>query len=309
MAIQSSMGAHKLDVRYGDRNTIPYYNGILNPALFADALAFAAITAGSVYSLTTAGFLVPGLVNASTPSTVGGVIPYFGWSGLDVNNYPDSLRTRGMPNFGNTPNPAPGGIAFIPATTQVVLNAGGTAVLSVTVTNGGLNYISAPTVAFTAPASGTITATATVVNGVVTAITIGTNTAVYTAGTVVVATLTGGSNLSSGPFPFQGVPVNNTGIPAGPFATIQHKMAGELSTTEFNTAAAYAPGAALTAVRAYAAGSGTGLSGKLRPVAAGTDIIVGYVAPAGSFMGVEGYPVLAFTPAFVPGSTAPADFT
>lgn len=309
MAIQSSMGAHKLDVRYGDRNMLPYYNGILNPALFADALAVAAITAGSVYSITTAGLLVPGLVNAASPSTVGGVIPFYGWSGLDTNNYPDVLRTRGMPNFGNTPNPAPGGIAFIPATTQVILNAGGTAVLSVSVPNGGINYITAPTVSFTAPASGTITATATVVNGVVTAIVIGTNTAVYTAGTVVVATLTGGSNLATGPFPFQGVPVNNTGIPAGPFATIQHKMSGELSTTEFNTAAVYPIGAPLTAVRAYAAGSGTGLSGKLRPIALTTDIIVGYVAPAGSFMGVEGYPVLAFTPSFGVGSTAPADFT
>jgi hypothetical protein len=225
MAIQSSMGAHKLDVRYGNWSSLPFYNGILSYAYISDAAVVAlgagnCITAGKVYSLTTGGLLTPGIL--ATAGANGGTMPLFGLSGLDANNYPDVQRDRGMPSFGNKPNPAPGG-------------------------NGGTG------------------------------------------------------------FPFHGVPLS-TG-PVGSFATIRHNMAGELSTTEFDTAAAYVVGEPLTAVAATAPGAATVLSGKLRPLNAATDTIVGYVAPAGKFTGPEGYSVLAFIPAFVQGTTVAADFT
>jgi hypothetical protein len=95
------MGAHLLDVRYGDRYTIPYYNGILASGILADATWKSACTAGSVYSLTTGGFLVPGL--DTSESANGGTMPFYGLSGLDSNNYPDSERSRGMPGYGMVP--------------------------------------------------------------------------------------------------------------------------------------------------------------------------------------------------------------
>lgn len=220
--IQSSMGAHILDVRYGDRNTLPYYNGILDSSLLTDADVVTAITAGSVYSLSTAGKLVPGLKVAADAAA--GNIPFYGWSGLDANNYPDVQRTAGMPGFLDKPAPAPGGYP-----------------------------------------SGT--------NG----------------------------------FPFHGVPTS-AGLVGG-FVTIAHTFAGELSTTEFNTAASYAVGAALTCVSAVSATPADKvLRGKLRPQAAATDTIVGYVAPAGKFLSPMGYWTLAFYPAFVQGTTLPANF-
>jgi hypothetical protein len=221
--IQSSMGAHQLDVRYGDRNTLPYYNGILNSALLSDADVVAAICAGTVMSLTTGGLLVPGIL--ATAAADGGVQPFYAWSGLDANNYPDVRRTAGMPGFLDKPVPAPGG---------------------------------------------------------------------YPAGT--------------NGFPFHGVPLS-AGLVGG-FATIAHTFAGELSTTEFNTAVAYPVGAALTCVAADAAATPAikQTRGKLMPVAAATDTIVGYVAPAGKFLNPQGYSVLAFYPAFVKGTTVPANF-
>lgn len=220
--IQSSMGAHKLDVRYGDRNTLPYYNGILDGSLFSDAGVYAAITAGSVYSLSTSGLLVPGVLVAA--GATGGNIPFYGWSGLDANNYPDVQRDAGMPAFGSTPAPAPG----------------------------------------------------------------------YPSGT--------------NGFPFHGVPTSTSNV--GAFATITHRFAGELSTTEFNTAVAYPVGAALTCVAASAAATPAikATRGKLMPLALATDTIVGYVAPAGKFLGPEGHYTLAFYPAFVQGTTIPANF-
>jgi hypothetical protein len=217
--IQSSMGAHKLDVRYGDRNTLPYYNGILNSALLSDADVVAAICAGAVYSINTSGLLVPGVLAAAGAN--GGTQPFYGWSGLDANNYPDVKRTAGMPGFLDKPQPAPGGYP-----------------------------------------SGT--------NG----------------------------------FPFHGVPTS-AGL-VGAFATIAHTFAGELSSTEFNTGASYTVGAPLTCVAADSVNKT--LRGKLRPVAAATDTIVGYVAPAGKFLSPEGYNTLAFYPAFVLGTTVPASF-
>lgn len=223
MVLSTSMGQYKLDVRYGDRNTLPYYNGILLNTLLSDTNIVAAITAGRAFSLTSGGFLVPGILAAVSAS--GGEIPYYSWSGLDENNYPDSKRDRGMPGFFDKPT-------------------------------GGV-----------------------------------------------------GGPQSPG---FYGIPVS-AGLVGG-FATIQHNAAAELSTTQFDqtAGATYAPGAPLTAVSAAATGAGgvTGTEGKtvrglLRPVEAATDVVVGYVAPAGSFAGPEGYQTLAFLPAFVAGTTVP----
>jgi len=222
MVLQSSMGQYKLDVRYGDRNSLPYYNGILNSALLTDTDIVASITAGRVMSLTTGRLLVPGILTAAGAN--GGPIPYYAWSGLDINNYPDISRTRGMPGFYDKP-------------------AGGV-----------------------------------------------------------------GGPASPG---FYGIPVS-AGLVGG-FVTIQHIAAAELSTTAYDQTlgAAYAPGDPLTAVSAAATGVGgvTGHEGKtvrgiLRPLEAATDVIVGYVAPAGTYVGPEGYNTLAFTPAFVIGAGA-----
>lgn len=100
---------------------------------------------------------------------------------------------------------------------------------------------------------------------------------------------------------FYGIPVNAAGTVTGPIAAIRHNAAAELATTEFDTALSYAVGAPLTCVREGAANAG-----RIRTVTAGTDHIIGYVAPAAAFWGPEGYRMLAFTPAFVLGSTAPA---
>lgn len=226
MPLQTSMGKHKLDIRYGDRNSAPYYNGVLLPTLLSDEDIVAAITAGSVYSLTTAGYLVPGILE--TAGTGGGESPFYGISGLDENNYPDVKRDPGMPGFfGDKPNPAPG----------------------------------------------------------------------YGPGT-------------SG-FPFHGVPTvgNSAATPVGSFATITHRFAGELSTTEFDTSATYTVGQPLTCVSAAATGTQKRNRGKIRPLAASTDTIIGYVAPAGKFIGPEGYWTLAFYPAFVKGTTVPTSLT
>lgn len=225
MVIQSSMGSHKLDVRYGDRNTLPYYNGILLSTLLTDAAVLSAICAGRAYSVTNGKFLVPGIL--ATVGAAGGPQPYFGVSGLDSNNYPDSSRTAGMPGY------------------------------------------------YDKPAAGI------------------------------------GAPGSPG---WPGIPVS-AGLVGG-FATIQHIAAAELSTTEFDTsttpASIYLPGTALTAVSASATGTG-GVSGLTNKSARGllrtrentTDVIVGYVAPAGYFIGPEGYATLAFTPAYVAGTTVP----
>jgi hypothetical protein len=223
--ITGSMGAHQLDVRYGNWSTLPFYNGILSYAYLTTAnvvtaTAAVACTAGKVYSLTTGGLLVPGIL--ATAGANGGPIPFFGLSGLDANNYPDVQRDRGMPSFGTKPNPAPGG-------------GGGTG------------------------------------------------------------------------FPFHGVPLS-TG-PVGSFATIRHNAAAELSTTEFDSAAAYVVGAPLTAVAASTASTtAISQSGKLVNVGAATDVIIGYVAPAGKFTNPQGVACLAFTPAFVAGTTVVANF-
>jgi hypothetical protein len=101
--ILSSMGAHKLDVRYGDRNSLVYYNGIILSTVMANATAAQSVVAGRVMSVTTGGVLTPGLLQAATPGATGGQQPYFLINGLDINTYPDSTRTRGMPGQGAFP--------------------------------------------------------------------------------------------------------------------------------------------------------------------------------------------------------------
>lgn len=100
MAIATSMGGNLLDIRYGDRLSAPQYNGVLLNSIVSDVTKVQSCVAGRVYSLTSAGFLVPGIKNGTADAT-GGTIPLFGFTGLDLNNRPASYRTRGMPgNFG-----------------------------------------------------------------------------------------------------------------------------------------------------------------------------------------------------------------
>jgi hypothetical protein len=218
MVIQSSMGAHQLDVRYGDRNTLPYYNGVVSQTLLDDVdLLVGLITAGRVMSLNTSKRLVVGVQVAS--DATGSQVPFYAWSGYDTNNYPDVYRTTGMPNVGELPV-------------------------------GGLGAPGSPG--------------------------------------------------------FWGVPVaSGPGSTADVFATIQHIAAAELSTTEFDTTASYVPGQALTCVSTAATGADKLNRGKLRPLENATDIVVARVAPAGSFTNAAGYPCLAFTPAYVVGTTIP----
>ncbi len=99
VGIPSSMGVHQLDVRYGDRNTLPYYNGIVATAILSNAsLRIGLLDAGRVMSLTTATRLTPGIL--ATAGSSGGPVPFYAWSGYDNNNYPDVYRTRGMPGMG-----------------------------------------------------------------------------------------------------------------------------------------------------------------------------------------------------------------
>ncbi len=235
MVLQSSMGQFKLDVRQGDRNSLPYYNGALDTALLGRADVATIATAGKVYTIATNRALTAGITSQ-------GVVPYFGWSGLDVNNAPDSQRTRGMPGYLDKP-------ADVGSYEGI----------------GGPGAPGFPGIA---------------------------NRAI-------------GANI------------------AGGFATIQHIAAAELSTTAFAldqtdnafraligltgvVIAAYAPGTALTCIATGQGGVATDQApavGLLCPVQAATDFIVGYVAPAGVYLGPEGYATLAFTPAFVPGTT------
>ena len=239
MPIQTSMGSHLLDVRYGDKFTIPYYNGILISSILSTTTWLSSVTAGSVYSLTSGGFLVPGLSKVGALATTsyqggtfGGPLPFFGVSGLDANNYPDVQRSRGMPGFGT-----------VPKTTDTVPN--------------------------------------------------------YSYGV-------------------WGIPTNAGNPVVGAFATIRHNAAAELATTEFDTTQTYFPGQALSCVGAnQGTADGTTANGittsanhgKLRPLQVTTDTIVGYVAPAGAYTAPSGWSTLAFTPAFVPGTTIPSQLT
>ncbi len=87
MTIPTSMGAHKLEVLKGDRNSILDDTIILDDGESADT----GVIAGRVCSIV-GGKLVGGL-------TLHG-LAYFAWSGLDSNNAPDVTRDRGMPYSG-----------------------------------------------------------------------------------------------------------------------------------------------------------------------------------------------------------------
>jgi hypothetical protein len=206
VGIPSSMGRWKLDVRTGDRFTLPYYVGAVDVGALTTAGALASATAGRAFSLNAAGLLVPGLLAAAGAG--GGVMPYFSWSGFDPNNYPDVQRDRGMPGY-----------------------------------NGGYPI--------------------------------------------------GGPSAPG----FYGIPSCTPFANTGGFATIQWKHNGELSTTAFDSAEDFTPGTPLTCVAADSAELGN--RGLIRNVEDDTDIIIGYVAPAGKFAGAEGYLTLAFIPTFV----------
>lgn len=87
------------------------------------------------------------------------------------------------------------------------------------------------------------------------------------------------------------------------FGTISALMNAELTTTGFDSNASYTVGMALTAVSAAAATAAE--RGIIRPVAAATDIVIGYVSAA-AVESEKGYPVLSFYTAFRPGTTVPA---
>jgi hypothetical protein len=238
--LQSSMGKHKLDVRYGDRNTLPYYNGVLDTTILNNVNKGVIATAGKVMTLTTAKRLTVGL-------SVQGAVPYYSWSGLDANNYPDVDRVRGMPGYLDKPAAgigAPGSPGWAGIPTGSVL-AGGWATIQ---------HIAAAELSSTAMLITPTTAAEWAFNGLVT-----------------------------------------------PPATI--------------TAADYAPGTPLTVLCYNETTTPTTTDelasvGLLVPVnaaggAAATSVVVGYVAPAGVFLGPEGYLTVAFTPAFVAGTTVP----
>jgi hypothetical protein len=83
MSIPTSMGANKLEIRKGDRNSVIDYTGIL--------AAGVSIPAGYVCSLNGSGLLIPGV-------TSGGAVflPFYAWSGTDVNNAPDVTRVGAL---------------------------------------------------------------------------------------------------------------------------------------------------------------------------------------------------------------------
>jgi len=269
------MGAAKLDVRYGDRSTLPYFNGTL-----LSTAEVASCRAGRVYSLTTGGFLVPGIL--AVAGATGGQIPFFGLSGLDANNYPDVQRDRGMPGYSD--------LGF--TATATVTAAGNTITGSTIVYPGWYSDGVAPAVTITCVGGGSATAVAVLAFGRVASLTI-TPTGTITSATAVIAAPAAIGNAWSSP------KMNGPAVQSaltGMFATIRHNLSGELSTTEFDTAGSYAVGAALTALSAT--GAAAGLKGRIK-VATGNNLIIGHVAPAGVYTGPEGFSTLAFTPAFV----------
>ncbi len=249
--LQSSMGNFKLDVRFGDRNSLPYYVGTLDRALLARADVGSIMHAGKVVTLRDSNRgITPGITSDTAVP-----MPYYALSGMDINNYPDVQRNRGMPGYLNLPTDT---AINAPAAAQTAEGIGGP---------GSPGWPGIP------------------------------NTAAAYNGEAV----------------------------AGGFGTIQMAPSLELSTTAFAfdstdnafysligltgiaTTAAYAPGTALTAL-CYAnvtpaVTSQVASVGLLIPVQNPTDVVVGRVAPAGVFVGPEGYLTLAFKPEFAAGTT------
>jgi len=234
------MGRHKLDVRYGDRNTLPYYNGVLDIAVINRADRALAATAGKVMSLTTAGRLTPGLSSQ-------GAVPYFSISGLDANNFPDVQRDRGMPGYLDKPTTGIGG-------------------------PGSPGWPGIPVAA---------------------------NVAQPVAG--------GWATIRATP----SIELSTTAFLIRPAVAAQYAFNGSVLAPANLLAAIYAPGTPLSVVCANnvtpTATDEIGAVGMLIAVAAeggaATSPIVGHVAPAGVFVGPEGYLTLAFVPNYIPGGT------
>jgi hypothetical protein len=89
MTIPTSMGLHKLEVAKGDRNSVVDWTATLDQT---DPVSVAASMAGRVMTLNSSGNFVAGVAI--------GKMPFYAWSGTDINNYPDVERDRGMANAG-----------------------------------------------------------------------------------------------------------------------------------------------------------------------------------------------------------------
>lgn len=89
MSIPTSMGLHKLELSKGNRNDIVDWSAPLDQT---DPLSVAAAYAGRVMTLNSSGNFIAGVVI--------GAMPFYAWSGTDINNYPDVERDRGMANAG-----------------------------------------------------------------------------------------------------------------------------------------------------------------------------------------------------------------
>lgn len=99
--IQTSMGAHKLELRQGNIHTPCDGVGALASAVLNDPDVLASVVAGACMSKNAGGFLVPGILPTITSD--GGPSPLFLWFGNDENTAPAVRRDRGMPQFGSLP--------------------------------------------------------------------------------------------------------------------------------------------------------------------------------------------------------------
>jgi hypothetical protein len=85
------------------------------------------------------------------------------------------------------------------------------------------------------------------------------------------------------------------------FATVSAFAAVELVSTAFVSGDTFTPGLPLTALSTAATTLAN--AGLIGTQAAGTQPVVGYVAPAGKYTDADGIDVVAFYPAYVPGTT------
>lgn len=100
--------------------------------------------------------------------------------------------------------------------------------------------------------------------------------------------------------PFWGIPATATA--SGPYSYVIGGSGVELTSTRFVTGSTYEVGTPITAVSATAANVAD--RGKLRPLAAATDVVVGVVT--GRFTSPGGYDTLAFMAVYQPGTTVAA---
>lgn len=297
MPIQTSMGANKLEIRKGSRQDV------LDLVVPLDPLANAAdVAAGRVFSLTAGGLLTPGLTLGSNQYT--SRLPFFGLTGLDVNNLPDLTRTRGMP-LGGTSYMQSGVVPTSGGQVQVL----GTLVGGSGYTGAG-TYYNVPLTASNSTGAASAKATVVVAGGAVTSVTITDGGSGYVGSTGGSVTLTSANTNLGGAgsgFTIQLliataiaaiVPVGN----GASMAAIAPYSAVELASTGFDTALTYAPGDGLTATSATAT---AGKRGLITKATAATQPIIGWVSSAGVYTGVDGHLTLAFYPTWVlPGSAA-----